>query len=1405
MAERNEASAVMFLTPLGVLALVHLLGTRRSGLSQATSPARWSLGVASLLLALALAGVTMLPPWAGTARADTQEFGTPVSTREYDRSDDVGDPISAANGAYHFSKRLLSLGGPMDLGFELFYRSDYFRGDQSLPMAFWWRPLGTALVGSPYGGKEYATFYLPNGEQVVFQKSGSGEWVHSDPTVTFAGFTYEDNVPRNKYALRETTAFAYLMDPGAERVYVFQRYAVQSNGARNHRLARVLDRNDNQLVYTYPATDTRPTSIEDGLGRRLDLGYGAVGSVTYLQTVTQTATAQARRVSLNYEAGADNFGLTTLRSVTDPVSQTTTFRYSGAGPHVIAGEQLPRGNVPYTQTYLMRSLNGSTNPRVTQQTDAMGNATTLEYDQNANVITVRRPDGTVQRLEHSSFYGLPRRMTDTLGNAASYGKNAAEQITSVTDRTGSTTAISYHAESGKIASITNARGYSLTNTYTAQSQTFTNPISPTESVTFTFHALGRVDYPDGTDERFTYDARGNVLTRVDQAGQTWTNTYDARGQVLTAANPAGGIITYTYNVTDATLASRTDSDTGTTTFAYDAYKRLTRITRPDGSTVDIAYDLNDRVTSVTDERGNVTTFAYDANGNLTRVTNPAGNFITYTYDALDRPVQVTDRLGNTSNIAYDSLGRVQSLTDAMGVSAQWGYDPRDWVNQVTIGGRTWRSVYNAEGLVVETTTPLNSTVAYQHDALGFVSQVTNPLNQTTAFARDALSRVSSVTDPLGRARNFTYDQSGLLRSAGLPIAGSGVYTRTALGTLSQMADLGGRIWSFGYTPMGRLQSTTDPLGRTWQHAYDALGRHARTSFPDSAVLNRTYDAAGNLTRDLYSGATDIQYAYDSLNRLTSATGVQLTRDGEGKVVNTENPGVSFGATYDAAGRLKTVGYANSTFTVTYSYDAATGLLAGVTDNLSGAGAQVQLGYDAAFRLTNITRTNGVNTSLTWDGASRLTRIQDGSIVDLQYTLDAAGQVTQVTMTAPQDPAAALASDSQGLTFDAASQVSSAGYAYDQRGRMTASPGRTYTWDGASRLVGAGGASLGYNGLGDVITRTESGSTVRYYYSAAVGLRPIMAEKNEATDQFLRYYVWTPGGRLLYTIDAANGNRVYYYHFDRTGSTLALTDASGSVSDLYAYDPYGRLLARQGSNPQPFTFVGQWGVRQEGSSGALYQMRARYYDAATGRFLSRDPVWPQTADPLQINPYPYAANDPVGYMDPTGWAPIFSGRPDLGTSNLGPTGNWASGIQGNFNGRAWSPGWGASGFGQVVDPASGIQGDFNGRAWSPGWGASGFGQVVDPASGIQGDFNGRAWSPGWGASGFGSTDSWADFVGRSPTLTKLPRRARRPRRRSKLRATARAAESDDGFGSVRRRPMSTRGGALWQASWPDGVS
>ncbi|MBM3189056.1 MAG: RHS repeat-associated core domain-containing protein [Chloroflexi bacterium] len=248
---------------------------------------------------------------------------------------------------------------------------------------------------------------------------------------------------------------------------------------------------------------------------------------------------------------------------------------------------------------------------------------------------------------------------------------------------------------------------------------------------------------------------------------------------------------------------------------------------------------------------------------------------------------------------------------------------------------------------------------------------------------------------------------------------------------------------------------------------------------------------------------------------------------------------------------------------------------------------------------------------------------------------------------PLEPS--MTTQTTDLSYDDASQISSAGYAYDARGRQTGAPGKTFTWDGAGRLtsVSAGGstAALTYNGLGNLRTRTVGSATTTYYHNYAFILPGIVAEKvdipgtgadSARSQSYKRFYIYTPSGSLLYSIGAASG-AVCFYHFDDVGSTLFLTNNQGAVSDAYAYDPYGQPAGHTGASDQPFTYVGRFGVRWE-PVGALYDMRARYYDPATTRFLTRDPFWPRTTSIEELDPYVYAGNIPTLKTDPVGMSP-----------------------------------------------------------------------------------------------------------------------------------------------------------------------
>lgn len=95
----------------------------------------------------------------------------------------------------------------------------------------------------------------------------------------------------------------------------------------------------------------------------------------------------------------------------------------------------------------------------------------------------------------------------------------------------------------------------------------------------------------------------------------------------------------------------------------------------------------------------------------------------------------------------------------------------------------------------------------------------------------------------------------------------------------------------------------------------------------------------------------------------------------------------------------------------------------------------------------------------------------------------------------------------------------------------------------------------------------------------------------------------------------------------------VTNASGTVLGSRRYSPFGEVVAGSGSlSPLGFT-----GAHQDATSGLTY-LRARYYHAALGRFLTPDSSVPNAANGQAWNAYAYAYNDVVNRVDPSGFAP-----------------------------------------------------------------------------------------------------------------------------------------------------------------------
>lgn len=106
-----------------------------------------------------------------------------------------------------------------------------------------------------------------------------------------------------------------------------------------------------------------------------------------------------------------------------------------------------------------------------------------------------------------------------------------------------------------------------------------------------------------------------------------------------------------------------------------------------------------------------------------------------------------------------------------------------------------------------------------------------------------------------------------------------------------------------------------------------------------------------------------------------------------------------------------------------------------------------------------------------------------------------------------------------------------------------------------------------------------------------------------------------------------------YHFDYRGSTAAITDSCGNVTDTFEYDTYGNLTGRTGNSFVIFGYNGRDGVVTD-KNGLIY-MRARYYDPLMHRFINADVVPGEISDAVTLNRYAYANGNPVSNTDPFG--------------------------------------------------------------------------------------------------------------------------------------------------------------------------
>lgn len=107
----------------------------------------------------------------------------------------------------------------------------------------------------------------------------------------------------------------------------------------------------------------------------------------------------------------------------------------------------------------------------------------------------------------------------------------------------------------------------------------------------------------------------------------------------------------------------------------------------------------------------------------------------------------------------------------------------------------------------------------------------------------------------------------------------------------------------------------------------------------------------------------------------------------------------------------------------------------------------------------------------------------------------------------------------------------------------------------------------------------------------------------------------------------NDPQTFYYISDHLSTAQLLVNELGEVVWQGNYSPFGEVDVVVNEIDNNFRFPGQYFDAETG----LYYNWHRFYDPATGRYISADPIGLQGG----INLYAYVSNDPVNMVDPWG--------------------------------------------------------------------------------------------------------------------------------------------------------------------------
>ncbi len=1025
-------------------------------------------------------------------------------------------------------------------------------------------------------------------------------------------------------------------------------------------LASVTFADGGSVYYTYDKIG-RTTSETDQLGNTTLFTYTPFGKEKEINDPYN------HTIESKYDRNGN------LVSLKDKRGNTTVFTYDGNNR--LTEKRVPleldaSGNIQYAIEHISyddignivkQTLSGTNSPltRETRYTyydnnlletvsDNSGAFTKNFYDDNGNLIkTEKLREAGVYDVEKYA-YDHSNRLVQHIELIDDQDVYLAGTITHLrdleyADKIQSITEYQYDILGNKIKAI-DPKGYMITNTYDV------------------LHRVDKIIRNHNGHEvymQFMYDELGNKITDRNERGYETHFTYDPVNRLKKVTDPKSNSIVYQHDLV-GNKVSETNTKNQAMTYTYDKLNRLVMITDPLNFIIKKnIYDANGNIVKEIDAKGYLsgktdqerygTLYTYDLANRLVMYTDPEiaklhepHRFTAkYEYNITGEITKEIDALGNTHIYDYDDVGRLIKVTDPLNVSTTYGYDQLgNKLYMIDGRGKLTRYHYGAFGLLREVVNAENRKISYQYDLAGNIAQMIDKIGNQTLYTYDHSNQLTSrMVTETGDRITYSYDEVGN-RISMTDESGTSNYLYDENNQLLQITKDDIMQIRYTYDSVGNIETITDKLGFITSYTYDQANRMKSVSY-SGKTTSYTYDENGNRSAIHYQGGVTETYTYDRNNQLlqlvnkkpdgTILSKYTYTYDSAGREI-TKNDG--FGTTnysYDASGRIKKVESPGKT--TVYTYDRAgnrqsqvetytSAQPSGYTDVVNNQQIQYSIKKSEYVYSNANELLKHVEVMSDAKGIELLTKTttylydENGNEIrsGVSYLLPHNRNMRQTTTGNPYG---------DQITDPIHSLIDKANNTYDGFNKLK----KVEKVKGEERVI----VEFLYNGDG-LRTKKISRSSEDGYVAKEINYlydRQHVILETDAEDLLSVRYI-----RGINYIARSSGDQYSYYLYNGHGDVVQTVSEAGEIENQYDFDIFGNpILTVEKEYTNAIRYAGEFYDEETG----LYYLRARFYDPSIGRFISEDSYWGEDRNPLSLNLYTYAHNNPIRFIDPSGHA------------------------------------------------------------------------------------------------------------------------------------------------------------------------